>query len=154
MSDIRPPRLTARLFTTDRASVEVPDLPAPAPAASGRIKFEITYPAGEKEKTIHRVAVINRDTGAIARRSIMPVVVRPGENLTVEFTADDIISHGLMAPEVGEELLVSALRHPASVTADALLAHYEQWHSKFTGEELDAISKVRHALHQIAEGER
>lgn len=45
-------------------------------------------------------------------------------------------------------------RHPADVTADRLLEHYERWYPKFSGPELDAISTVRHALQEIAEAAR
>lgn len=43
-------------------------------------------------------------------------------------------------------------RHPALVTSDRLENAYEKWNDKFTGEELVAISKVRHALQRISEG--
>lgn len=43
-------------------------------------------------------------------------------------------------------------RHPAEVTSDRLLEHYEKWYDRFSGEELLAISKVRYALQRIAEG--
>lgn len=42
-------------------------------------------------------------------------------------------------------------RHPAEVTSDRLLEHYEKWFDRLSGEERDAISKVRNALQNIAE---
>jgi hypothetical protein len=42
-------------------------------------------------------------------------------------------------------------RHPAEVTADRLLTHYEKWFDRLSGEEKDAISRVRYALQRIAE---
>jgi hypothetical protein len=45
-------------------------------------------------------------------------------------------------------------RHPAEVTSDRLLAAVESWHDKFTGDERDMIGMIRHALQQIADGER
>ena len=45
-------------------------------------------------------------------------------------------------------------RHPAEVTSDRLLDAVERWHDKFTGEERDMIGMIRHALSEIAEGER
>ena len=45
-------------------------------------------------------------------------------------------------------------RHPAEVTSDRLLDAVQRWHDKFTGEERDMIGQIRHALEQIAEGER
>lgn len=45
-------------------------------------------------------------------------------------------------------------RHPAEVTADRLLEHYERYCDKLTGTERDAVGTVRHALQEIAEGKR
>jgi hypothetical protein len=45
-------------------------------------------------------------------------------------------------------------RHPAEVTSDRLADASERWHDLFTGEELDMIGRIRHALEEIAEGER
>jgi hypothetical protein len=45
-------------------------------------------------------------------------------------------------------------RHPAEVISDRLAEASERWRDKFTGEELDMIGQLRHALEQIAEGER
>jgi hypothetical protein len=42
-------------------------------------------------------------------------------------------------------------RRPAEVTSDRLLDHYERWHARLSGAELDAISQVRNALERIAE---
>jgi hypothetical protein len=98
MTDVKPARLTARLFTNDRVTVEVPDVPVPPPATAGRITFEIPYPAGEQLRVVHRVEVINQDTGAVGRRSIMPVSVGPGDTLTVEMTVEDLFTQGLLAP--------------------------------------------------------
>ena len=64
-----------------------------------------------------------------------------------------------MAPRISEQLRRAAAaggvtiprRHPAEVTAERLLTHYEKWHDRFSGYELDAISKVRFALQRIAE---
>lgn len=40
-------------------------------------------------------------------------------------------------------------RHPAEVTSDRLLQHYERWNDRFTGYERDAISQIRDALLRI-----
>lgn len=45
-------------------------------------------------------------------------------------------------------------RHPAEVTADRLGDHYEAYFDKLTQRERDYIGVVRHALQQIAEGDR
>jgi len=45
-------------------------------------------------------------------------------------------------------------RHPAEVTSDRLLDAVQRWHDKFEGDELDMIGMIRHALQQIADGER
>lgn len=145
MNDIKAPRLTARLFTTDRTSVEVPDVAAPPPATEGKIKVSITYPSGEQSKTVHRVALINQDTGAIARKSVVPVTVSAGDTLTVEFTGDDVISEGLLTP---------VRRHPAEVTADRLTEDAIRYADKLDGHEKDAFGTVINALQQIANGER
>jgi hypothetical protein len=88
--DARTPRLTARLFTVGRVTVEVPDVPLPPPATGGKLTVAIPYPAGETARTVHRVAVINQDSGFIARSSILPRVVEPGDTLTVEFGEEHI----------------------------------------------------------------
>ena len=41
-------------------------------------------------------------------------------------------------------------RHPAEVTSDRLLGHYEKWNRRLSGAERDAISMVRDALDRIA----
>ena len=48
----------------------------------------------------------------------------------------------------------SARRHPAEVTSDRLLEAVERWPGKFEGDEKDMIGMIRHALQQIADGER
>ena len=53
-----------------------------------------------------------------------------------------------------ETTMAREKRHPAEVTSDRLADASERWHDKFTGEELDMIGRIRHALEQIAEGER
>lgn len=45
-------------------------------------------------------------------------------------------------------------RHPAEVTADRLLDALEQWPDRWDGEDRDAIGRIRHVLHQIADGAR
>jgi len=45
-------------------------------------------------------------------------------------------------------------RHPAEVTSARLIAALEDWSEKFTSAERDEIGHIRHALHQIADGER
>lgn len=45
-------------------------------------------------------------------------------------------------------------RHPAEVTADRLLKHYEDWWHRMNGTEREALSLVRFVLIQIAEGDR
>jgi hypothetical protein len=90
MTEAAVPRLTARLFTMDGITVEVPDVPLPPPASSGKIRVEIPYPATEPARGVHRVAVINTGTGFIARASMYPVNMRPGDTLTVEFGADNV----------------------------------------------------------------
>lgn len=45
-------------------------------------------------------------------------------------------------------------RHPAEVTSDRLLDAVERWGGKFTGDEKDMIGMIRHALAEIAEGDR
>jgi len=44
--------------------------------------------------------------------------------------------------------------HPAEITAERLLGHVERWPDKFTPEEKDDLSRLRHALLEIADGER
>lgn len=43
-------------------------------------------------------------------------------------------------------------RHPCEVTSDRLGDAYEKYHHLLTGEELDAISRVRSILEEIAGG--
>lgn len=45
-------------------------------------------------------------------------------------------------------------RHPLEVTSDRLGDHYERYYDKLSGEELDAISMLRFAFEEIAEGGR
>lgn len=45
-------------------------------------------------------------------------------------------------------------RHPAEVTSDRLGDAVTRWGDKMTGQELDAIGQIRHALEEIAEGRR
>lgn len=45
-------------------------------------------------------------------------------------------------------------RHPAEVTSDRLGQHYEDYLDKLTRNEREAISDVRWALQEIAEGNR
>lgn len=45
-------------------------------------------------------------------------------------------------------------RHKAEVTYDRLIDHSEQWSTKFSGEEQDAIGIICHALCEIADGDR
>lgn len=45
-------------------------------------------------------------------------------------------------------------RHPAQVTSDRLLTAIEKWGDKFDGAEHDMIGYIRHALEQIADGDR
>lgn len=45
-------------------------------------------------------------------------------------------------------------RHPAEVTADRLGDDYQRYFDQFTQRERDYIGVVRHALQEIAEGER
>lgn len=45
-------------------------------------------------------------------------------------------------------------RHPAEVTSARLIEALEDWSEKFTSAERDEIGHIRHALHQIADGER
>jgi hypothetical protein len=90
MNEIKAPRLTARLFTTDRVTVEVPDVPLSPPATAGKIKVAIPYPASEQRRTVHRVAVFNQDTGDILRTSIELTPVDPGDTLTVEFGEENL----------------------------------------------------------------
>jgi len=91
MTDIKPARLTARLFTLDGQTVVVPDVPPPAPATAGKIKVDIPYPLKEKPRTVWRVAVVNEDTGFIARAYVYPAMVAlPGDSVTVTFTGEDV----------------------------------------------------------------
>lgn len=48
----------------------------------------------------------------------------------------------------------STRRHPAELTADRLGADYERYYDKLSDRERDAISVVRNALFEIAEGKR
>ena len=41
--------------------------------------------------------------------------------------------------------------HPAEITAARLGNHYEKWFDRLSGEERDAIGKVRYALYRIAD---
>jgi hypothetical protein len=52
------------------------------------------------------------------------------------------------------EMTTTIKRHPATVTSDRLLIDYERFNDRFSGAELVAISKVRHALQRIAEEDR
>lgn len=45
-------------------------------------------------------------------------------------------------------------RHPAEITSDRLLDHYERWFDKMDGLERDCISRVRQILEEIADGTR
>lgn len=45
-------------------------------------------------------------------------------------------------------------RHPAEVTSDRLADAVDRWYDKFDGQERDYIAAIRHALEEIAEGER
>lgn len=45
-------------------------------------------------------------------------------------------------------------RHPAEVTSERLADAAERWNDKFTGDERDMIGMIRHALNEIADGER
>ncbi len=45
-------------------------------------------------------------------------------------------------------------RHPAEVTSDRLGNATTTWRHLFTGEELDLVAQIRHALEEIAEGRR
>jgi hypothetical protein len=130
MNDIHPPRLLARLFTTDRVTVEVPDLPVPPPATAGKLKVDIPYPVSEQRRTVHRVAVINQDTGFIARSSIPLQVVDPGDTLTVEFGKEHVSRNRLLfdvAGFLGGDHLESAEQEPAeaadSTRLDAVAAN-------------------------------
>jgi hypothetical protein len=46
---------------------------------------------------------------------------------------------------------VTARRHPAEVTSDRLLEHYEKLYDRFEASEREAIGKVRYALQRIAD---
>jgi hypothetical protein len=91
--ETKAPRLTARLFTTDRVTVEVPDVPFPPPATAGKLKVDIPYPVTSPRRTVHRVAVINQDTGYVLRASIELTTVDPGDIITVEFGAESLSGH-------------------------------------------------------------
>jgi hypothetical protein len=45
-------------------------------------------------------------------------------------------------------------RHPAEVTSARLLRHYEDWWTRLSGDERDAIGKVRYALDRITEEDK
>jgi hypothetical protein len=45
-------------------------------------------------------------------------------------------------------------RHGAEVISDVLLDALERWPDAFDGEERDMIGQIRHALQEIADGER
>lgn len=45
-------------------------------------------------------------------------------------------------------------RHPAEVTSDRLGDHYEAYYDLMSGAELDALSRVRQVLEEIADGTR
>lgn len=45
-------------------------------------------------------------------------------------------------------------RHPTEVTSDRLGDHYERYYDKLTGSERAAVTAVRFALQEIADGER
>jgi hypothetical protein len=47
--------------------------------------------------------------------------------------------------------LAAPRRHPAEVTRDRLLDHYENYYERLSAEELHAIGVVREALYRIAE---
>jgi hypothetical protein len=94
--EIPPARLRARLFCAGRTSVEVPEVRLTLRASDGLIRFDIPYPEPEEARVVHRVAVINPDAEVIARASVFPRLVRPGETLSVGFSADDV--RGLAFP--------------------------------------------------------
>jgi hypothetical protein len=50
--------------------------------------------------------------------------------------------------------MTTARRHPADVTSDRLGDAYERYYDKLTPSERQALSDVRHALQEIAEGNR
>ena len=43
-------------------------------------------------------------------------------------------------------------RHPAEVTADRLGDAVEKWFDKFSGEDRDAVGRIRYVLQEIADG--
>jgi hypothetical protein len=47
-----------------------------------------------------------------------------------------------------------ARRHPAEVTADRLLRHYEEYYEMMSGSERDELSHIRFVLQEIADGNR
>jgi hypothetical protein len=100
-----PFRLTARLFTPDRVTVEVADVPLPPPATAGKIRVAIPYPASEPARIVSRVVVINESTGGVARASVWPRVVEPGDMLTVEFGADNVFGFPGFSPDRPDQVL-------------------------------------------------
>jgi hypothetical protein len=46
---------------------------------------------------------------------------------------------------------MSGRRHPAQVTSDRLGDAVERWWEKFSGEDRDAIGRIRYVLEEIAE---
>lgn len=104
MTEIKPARLRARLFTAGGQVVSVPDVPLPPPASGGKIRVAIPYPANEPSRTVHRVAVINDETGFIARSSVERVTVEPGDTLTVEFGIEHVTGRfaALFGPDPAE----------------------------------------------------
>jgi hypothetical protein len=48
---------------------------------------------------------------------------------------------------------VSTRRHPAEVTSDRLGDAVGRWWEKFSGEDRDAIGRIRDVLEHVAEGD-
>jgi hypothetical protein len=99
--------LEARLFTVGGPLIKVRDVPVPPPAQGGRVTFTVTYPAGEQPRAVRRVVIFNLETGIVMGADIDPVIVRPGDDLSVslglESAGGDLSGLGAMFGSTGYE---------------------------------------------------
>jgi hypothetical protein len=108
-ADVRPARLSADLTMSDGRTVHVPVVPpAKEPAARGKIKVEIPYPADAAAGFVASAAVTNVDLPMTFRRDLWDpeavdpyASIGPGDTLTVEF-GEESLDAGAIARVFGE----------------------------------------------------